>query len=72
MLPVNACNAMAPSNLVECASSLLLHLADKVLSRDGELVCDDVAHVHQILQPLLQYLIHADVVWNCQPTIMSH
>jgi ribosome maturation factor RimP len=47
---------------------LLLHPVVKVLvPGDGELVLDDITHVHEILQPLLEDRVHAYVV--CGPSV---
>lgn len=68
MLPVNACkcNEMTGLASTEGDHSLLLHLVDELFSRGGEFVCDNIAHVHQILQPLVQDLVHADIVCECK------
>jgi hypothetical protein len=44
--------------------TLLLHLVDKLVSRNGELVRDYIAHVHEVFQTFFQHLIYTDIVYN--------
>jgi hypothetical protein len=62
MLPLNAQNAIFALMLDE--ECLFLHLVDKVVSCDGELLLDHVAHCHKIFQALLKYCIHTDAIWG--------
>lgn len=58
MLPVNAHNASSREFLV-----LLLHLVDKLVSRHGELLLDDIAHGHEILKTFLEYSVHTNAIF---------
>ena len=51
-----------PLSHVQERQRLLLHLVDELLPRNSKLICDYIAHVHQILEALLQHLVHADIV----------
>jgi hypothetical protein len=41
---------------------LLVHLVDELVSGNGELLLDDIAHGHQIFEALFQYSVHTDTI----------
>jgi len=47
-----------------CCDSMrsLLHLVDEVVSRDLELLLDNITHSHQVLEAFVKYVVYADAV----------
>lgn len=39
----------------------------ELVLRDGELVDDHIAEIHQVIQPLLEHVVHVRVVWSVSP-----
>jgi hypothetical protein len=44
------------------SATLLLHLVDKLISCNDELLLNNIAHRHQIFETLLKYCVNTDAV----------